>query len=114
MGGWHMDRKFSIGLIVAILVQGSGGIWYAAKMDSRVNTVEMRQIEVKQTADANRTFQIEQRVRVWSQVNDQGKVVNDLKADIAGINAQLVYITRQLDRLTLLREQDRRVREDTP
>lgn len=33
---WHLDKKFSIGIIFAILTQCACFIWYGAKLDSEV------------------------------------------------------------------------------
>lgn len=36
--GWHADKRVPIALIVALLVQTSGIVWWAASLSSRVET----------------------------------------------------------------------------
>jgi hypothetical protein len=118
---WHLDRRFSFALILTIIGQIGTGVWFAAKMDSRVAaleerflaqqaTIERRHLELQTIIVENRKFQVDQRIRVWDQVRAQGEAQNDFRAEVAGISARLDYITRALDRLTLLNDQ--RVRDD--
>ena len=37
---WHLDKKVSIGIIIAILVNSSSFIWYGAKLDAQVQTTK--------------------------------------------------------------------------
>ena len=37
---WHLDKKVPIALIVTVAVQLAAFIWMAAKLDSRVSTLE--------------------------------------------------------------------------
>ncbi len=105
---WHLDRKVSVSIIAALLIQAGGALWYAAQADSRLSQVEESLVELGATVKANRDSQVDQRLRVWDRVNDQAEALNGFRADLAGISARLDYMTRALDRLTLLREQDRR------
>ena len=36
MGGWHLDRRVPIALIVAIIMQTSAGIWWVANVEARI------------------------------------------------------------------------------
>lgn len=40
---WHLDKKVPIVLILAILGQGIGFVWLAAKFDARLENVERTQ-----------------------------------------------------------------------
>lgn len=37
---WHIDRKVSIGVIVALAINFGAGVWYLRGMDSRLGMVE--------------------------------------------------------------------------
>lgn len=37
---WHLDKRVPIALIAALAIHAGVGIWYAAKFDSRLTTVE--------------------------------------------------------------------------
>lgn len=39
---WHLDKKFSIGIIVIVLGQCCSFIWYGAKIDSKVQDTALR------------------------------------------------------------------------
>ena len=41
-GRWHLDRRVPIALIVTILLQTAGLVWWAASLTERVNTLERR------------------------------------------------------------------------
>jgi TolA-binding protein len=41
--GWHLDKKVPIGIIVAMLAQGAGGLWFVSKLDARVLALESAQ-----------------------------------------------------------------------
>lgn len=101
---WHLDRRFSLALIIAVLGQAGAAVWFASKTDSRVEALERRHIELAHQTSTNRQWQIDQRIRVWERVNDLDDALNDLRADTAGITARLDYIGRALDRLTYLRD----------
>jgi Tfp pilus assembly protein PilO len=40
--GWHLDKKVPISIIVAMLAQFAGGLWFISKLDSRVGALEDR------------------------------------------------------------------------
>lgn len=105
---WRVDRKLSLTLVGAMVVHIGAAVWFASKVDSRVGALERQMIALNEQTSQNRAFQIEQRVRVWDRVTSQGEALNEFRAEIAGISARLDYITRALDRLTLLRDQEAR------
>ena len=37
---WHLDKKVPVGIIVAMLMQFAGGLWFLSKLDSRVYSLE--------------------------------------------------------------------------
>ena len=62
---WHLDKKFSIGIIIAILTQCGSFIWYAAQMDAKI----------MQTS-----IQVEQLAKWRLQSDDQLSKINSLQA----------------------------------
>jgi hypothetical protein len=43
---WHLDRKVTLSLILALLANAGATVWWASKLDSRVTAVEQRQEQV--------------------------------------------------------------------
>jgi uncharacterized coiled-coil protein SlyX len=39
---WHLDRKVTIGLIVALTLHGGSTVWWAASLSNRVAQLEQR------------------------------------------------------------------------
>jgi len=35
-GSWHLDKKFAVGVIGAILLNCLSGVWYASKIDTTI------------------------------------------------------------------------------
>ena len=48
---WHLDKRVPVALIIAILLQTAGAIWWAANISSRVDHVERRTVSLE---DADR------------------------------------------------------------
>ncbi|MGB9154405.1 MAG: hypothetical protein WCD70_15115 [Alphaproteobacteria bacterium] len=44
---WHLDKKITIGVIVAILINAGSSIWYASKLDSQVQATETEVLSLK-------------------------------------------------------------------
>lgn len=36
MDSWHLDKKFALGIVGAILLNAASGIWYASKIDTTI------------------------------------------------------------------------------
>ena len=106
-GPWRIDRRFSVAVVLTFLCQIATAVWFASKTDSRIQTLEERYLALAEQTAQDREFQINQRIRVWERVNDLGEAQNAFRADIAGIDARLEYITRSLDRLTTLADRRR-------
>jgi len=39
---WHLDKRVPVALILALALQGAGGIWWAASTSERLDQVERR------------------------------------------------------------------------
>lgn len=42
-GSWHLDRRVPLALIVTIVLQTGGLIWWASQLSARVDTLERQQ-----------------------------------------------------------------------
>lgn len=40
--GWHMDKKVTLALIAALLINAGGTIWWASRLDATVMTHQQR------------------------------------------------------------------------
>lgn len=49
--GWHLDKRVPITLILTLLIQAAAGLWFAAKMDSRVMALEEARVEQRARDD---------------------------------------------------------------
>jgi len=58
---WHLDKRVPIALIVALALQGAGGVWWASTANERLSQVERR---LEGFADRSEMLQ--------SEVNQQG------------------------------------------
>ena len=45
-GGWHLDKRVPIAIILAIFVQTAGVVWWAARLENRVVTLEKANTEI--------------------------------------------------------------------
>lgn len=77
-GGWHLDRRIPIGIIVTLLVCGISGLWFIADIK--------KDVEVLKAQRLHSDLRIE-------------KVTSDAKDVDARINARLDTIEAKLDRL---------------
>jgi len=71
---WHLDMRFSIGLILAILLQCGCFIWYGAKLDSKVQDNASR----VENLEAWRIKQDDYLARLNQQQSSQGQKLDDL------------------------------------
>lgn len=75
---WHLDRRVPITLIITLLLQAGAGLWFAAKMDSRLVALEEARLEQRGRDDR------------------QDRAVSETATLIRG---DLSYIRQQLDQL---------------
>lgn len=78
---WHLDKRVPVALILALALQGAGGIWWAASTSERLEQVERR---LDGFSERTRAMQ--------GQVQDQGQTIAVLLSRIDDTN-------RNLDRL---------------
>lgn len=74
---WHLDRKVTLSLIIALLANAAASVWFAAQLDQRVTSIEQHQTRALDTP--------ERIARVETQVE--------------GLREYLARIERKLDRV---------------
>ncbi len=85
---WHLDKKVPIALIVTLVAQIGGFVWFGAKMDSRIDQQATR-LERLEAADARQDVKI--------MATAEG---------VIRLQEQLAYLTRMVERL--VEQADRR------
>ena len=59
-GSWHLDKRVPVALILAIALQSFTAIWWAGRIDSRVDSIERRQEQ--QAPQGDRIVRLETRM----------------------------------------------------
>lgn len=82
---WHLSRSVPITLILAILVQTGGMIWWASTLSAKVEyhdqeIIKIRSTEIHRQADDRRTYEALARLdeRLQSQIRILERVENSL------------------------------------
>lgn len=76
---WHLDKKVPIALILAIIVQTAGMVWWGATTSERLNAVERR---VEMTApQGDRLTRVE--VKVDNALDGISEIKSILRKDLA-------------------------------
>lgn len=74
---WHLDRKVTLSLIVALLANAGATVWFAAQLDQRVTSIESRQQQ-------------------WSTSPER---ITKVETQIEGVREGLKRIESKLDRI---------------
>lgn len=85
---WHLDRKFSIGLVLTILAQTVGIAWWASALSTTV--AELRIVDQKHEASIS---------ALTSGREANASRITTLEATVSGIGTHLDRIENKLDRL---------------
>lgn len=48
---WHLDKKVPVSIILALVVQFMGGVWFMSKLESRILALEAIQSEQRRRDD---------------------------------------------------------------
>lgn len=83
---WQLDKRVPLALIIAILAQTAGGVWFAAKQDARVEALETK---------AN--FLAEQDRSTTRSIGDIRETLAATKPTLENMAKTLERIERQLD-----------------
>lgn len=73
---WHLDKRVPVAIIVAIVVQTAGMVWWASSLSERVNTLE-RQAQ-------SSAPQVERIVRLETQLEAIREGIAELKVILRG------------------------------
>lgn len=83
--GWKIDKHIPIALILALLAQTAGFVWYFAKQDSRLEALEIFRAEI--LSKTNRSDDV------------VAKRLIALEVGLAGMQASLKNIEKSTDRI---------------
>ena len=95
---WHLDRRVPVALILALLIQGAGGVWWASTTSERLEQVERRLegFAARSTAmqeelrDQGRTVAV-----LISRIDDTNNNLDRLRGEVAVTNNLLRQILRE-------------------
>lgn len=77
-GKWHLDKRVPITLIVAILVQSAGFVWFISKMDSRIVALETANNVQKERDDRQDRASMDAASMIRSDLRDLGQKIDRL------------------------------------
>ena len=85
---WHLDRKFSIGLVAALLAQTVGIVWWAATLNSTVAELHI----------ADQRHEVSLSALTAGRESNASRITT-LEATVNSIGVHLDRIETKLDRL---------------
>lgn len=56
---WHLDKRVPVSIIIMLMVQTAGVVWWAARAESRIEAQAERLAVVERHADAARDLRLE-------------------------------------------------------
>lgn len=84
---WHLDRKVTIGIILALLANAGSSVWWASRLDYMVQTHETRlaaqEQEIYQVREKNGALN-ERLARIEANQNYQNDTLREIKDAIKG------------------------------
>ena len=81
---WHLDKRVPIAMILALLAQTGGMIWWAASISTRVDDQSRRVMALEGSRETVQT------------------IMSDLRADTAVLRSEAAATRRHLDRIERL------------
>lgn len=97
---WHLDKKVPIAVIIALVIYFIGGVWWAARLDSRfdllINQIKTIVEDVKENKEAIKEANSgEPRlVRVETELSFIRKGVDDNKSSLKQLDDKLTELLR--------------------
>ncbi len=92
---WHLDKKVPIAIILAIVVQTCALVWWAAKLDARVSTLEVHDGDQQRFLEASTKLSDER----WELINRERERTTRLEEKMSAAVDVLRRIEQKLDRL---------------
>lgn len=83
---WHLDKRVPLALIVALLIQTGGMVWWAATIQAEGNAREARLVKLEQQTANDRAVG-ERLARVEERLAAQGQDISNIERYLR----QLVY-----------------------
>jgi len=96
---WHLDKRVPVTLIILLAGQIAFGAWWVAKTEGRITSVEEKYIELAHTVQNNKEWQVQQRIRVWDELNQVAESQSSLKESFARLQGQLEIINHNIQRV---------------
>lgn len=84
---WHVDRTIPLALIIALLTQTAGAVWWARGIDARIEALEK--------GDAGRTAQATQLNDIAIEIAALKERTDSVKEDVAEIKSSVELLTNQ-------------------
>ena len=78
---WHLDKKVPIAIILALMAQTAGAIWWASAMSQRVTALEAKENAAATVAP----IQSDRLTRVETKVETIQRDVTEIKSDIKSL-----------------------------
>ena len=91
---WHLDKRVPIAMIVAIILQVAGAVYWASKMESRIeaNTVRI------ETVDRDITRLSRQMATMADASNVQAVQLGRIEEQIGGLRGDISRLVSALER----------------
>lgn len=105
-GKWHIDRTISLGTIVLLFIQITLVVWWGAKLDTRVCTIEDWKKEIKAEYGVQRPSLLAQMNKSWIDENKEA-----LK-QIPALIVQLQTNSKQLENNSKKLEDNQKILQD--
>lgn len=77
-GQWHLDKRVPITLILAIMLQSAGFVWFIGKMDSRIIALEAANGVQKDRDDRQDRAATDAASMIRSDLRDLGQKIDRL------------------------------------
>jgi predicted Holliday junction resolvase-like endonuclease len=90
---WTLDLHVPVAVLVTILVQTAGVVWWGARLDTNVTGQEARIIRLEKAYQDQRTID-ERTIRLEEQQKSAEKAYNRLEDALREVNKKLDVLTR--------------------
>ena len=91
---WHLDKRVPIALILAIIIQVAGAVYWASKMESRIEANTTR-IE---TVDRDMTRLTRQMTTMAEASNTQAIQLGRIEEQITGLRGDIARLVAAIER----------------
>jgi hypothetical protein len=96
---WHLSKSVPVGMIIGLLMQFGGFVWFASQMEGRITALEDVKTQFEQRLKTDRAFHTEQRIRLWDRLQGVENAATAADQRLARVEAMIQYQNNQIDRL---------------